>query len=139
MQMSGRSAEYHLTAEEQAQAEGTKSVAVAVRSGPLLATAFHPELTDDVRWCAVSTRIVLRNFDSVPMQPLAPFPPSPFNLLALWAQLHLAPPNHVAACVRPHCCVSLEAQQPVGLLPRVSDHNSVRIFCGMSKCRGLDG
>lgn len=25
-------------------------VAVAVRSGPLLATAFHPELTDDPRW-----------------------------------------------------------------------------------------
>ncbi len=43
--------EYKLTAEEQAQAEGVSSVAVAVRSGPLLATAFHPELTDDVRWC----------------------------------------------------------------------------------------
>jgi len=27
-------------------------VAVAVRSKHLLATAFHPELTDDLRWCA---------------------------------------------------------------------------------------
>lgn len=77
MQMSGGSAEYHLTAEEQAQAEGTKSVAVAVRSGPLLATAFHPELTDDVRWCAVSTRIVLRNFDSVPCNHLRHSHPAP--------------------------------------------------------------
>jgi glutamine amidotransferase PdxT len=25
-------------------------VAVAVRQGPLLATAFHPELTKDLRW-----------------------------------------------------------------------------------------
>jgi glutamine amidotransferase PdxT len=43
-------AEYHLTPEEQQQAEGIKSVAVAVRRSNLLATAFHPELTDDVRW-----------------------------------------------------------------------------------------
>lgn len=43
-------AEYNLTAEEQQQAEGVKSVAVAVRRSNLLATAFHPELTDDVRW-----------------------------------------------------------------------------------------
>ena len=43
-------AEYHLTPEEQQQAEGVKSVAVAVRRKNLLATAFHPELTDDVRW-----------------------------------------------------------------------------------------
>ena len=42
--------EYHLTPEEQQQAEGVKSVAVAVRRKNLLATAFHPELTDDVRW-----------------------------------------------------------------------------------------
>ena len=45
-----RVAEYHLTPEEQQQAEGVKSVAVAVRRKNLLATAFHPELTDDVRW-----------------------------------------------------------------------------------------
>ncbi|KAI8477024.1 MAG: class I glutamine amidotransferase-like protein [Monoraphidium minutum] len=30
---------------------GRSSVAVAVRQGPLLATAFHPELTSDLRWC----------------------------------------------------------------------------------------
>lgn len=42
--------EYHLTPEEQQQADGVKSVAVAVRRNNLLATAFHPELTDDVRW-----------------------------------------------------------------------------------------
>ena len=44
-------AEYNLTEEEQGQADGRKSVIVAVRSGHLLATAFHPELTDDTRWC----------------------------------------------------------------------------------------
>ncbi len=27
-----------------------RSVAVAVQAGPILATAFHPELTDDLRW-----------------------------------------------------------------------------------------
>ncbi len=43
---------YELDADEQQQAKGQKSVAVAVRAGNLMATAFHPELTDDVRWCA---------------------------------------------------------------------------------------
>jgi 5'-phosphate synthase pdxT subunit len=42
-------AEYCLT-EEEAAVAGRDKVAVAVRSGPLLATAFHPELTDDLRW-----------------------------------------------------------------------------------------
>jgi hypothetical protein len=42
--------EYELTAEERA-AQGREKVGVAVRSRHLLATAFHPELTDDVRWC----------------------------------------------------------------------------------------
>jgi pyridoxal 5'-phosphate synthase pdxT subunit len=27
-----------------------KQIIVAVRQGPILATAFHPELTDDLRW-----------------------------------------------------------------------------------------
>ena len=27
-----------------------EQVIVAVRQGPILATAFHPELTDDARW-----------------------------------------------------------------------------------------
>ncbi len=43
-------AEYHLTAEEQKAQEGRESVAVAVRDQHLLATAFHPELTSDLRW-----------------------------------------------------------------------------------------
>eukprot|EP00195_Chlamydomonas_chlamydogama_P007184 CAMPEP_0202899024 /NCGR_PEP_ID=MMETSP1392-20130828/7379_1 /ASSEMBLY_ACC=CAM_ASM_000868 /TAXON_ID=225041 /ORGANISM="Chlamydomonas chlamydogama, Strain SAG 11-48b" /LENGTH=260 /DNA_ID=CAMNT_0049585107 /DNA_START=69 /DNA_END=851 /DNA_ORIENTATION=- len=42
-------AEYHLSEEERA-AQGRDKVVVAVRSGVLLATAFHPELTTDVRW-----------------------------------------------------------------------------------------
>ena len=42
--------EYELDDEEQQQAKGQKAVAVAVKSGNLLATAFHPELTDDIRW-----------------------------------------------------------------------------------------
>lgn len=42
-------AEYQLSPSER-EAQGIKSVAVAVRSGNLLATAFHPELTDDPRW-----------------------------------------------------------------------------------------
>ncbi|KAK9824162.1 hypothetical protein WJX72_008190 [[Myrmecia] bisecta] len=42
-------AEYKLTAEE-AQAQGRSRVTVAVRSDHLLATAFHPELTEDLRW-----------------------------------------------------------------------------------------
>jgi glutamine amidotransferase PdxT len=43
-------AEYQLRAEEAAAQGGRSSVAVAVRQGPLLATAFHPELTKDLRW-----------------------------------------------------------------------------------------
>jgi len=43
-------AEYQLRAEEAAAQNGRQSVAVAVRQGPLLATAFHPELTKDLRW-----------------------------------------------------------------------------------------
>lgn len=43
-------AEYELRDEEAAAQGGRKSVAVAVRQGPLLATAFHPELTKDLRW-----------------------------------------------------------------------------------------
>eukprot|EP00878_Enallax_costatus_P038081 GHUV01043229.1.p1 GENE.GHUV01043229.1~~GHUV01043229.1.p1 ORF type:complete len:214 (+),score=53.52 GHUV01043229.1:270-911(+) len=43
-------AQYQLRPEEAAAQGGRESVAVAVRQGPLLATAFHPELTKDVRW-----------------------------------------------------------------------------------------
>jgi len=42
-------ATYTLSAAEAADA-GRADVAVAVRRGPLLATAFHPELTTDLRW-----------------------------------------------------------------------------------------
>lgn len=61
-------AQYKLTAEE-AAAQGHDSVVVAVRSGPLMATAFHPELTQASRrglggcglcayvcWCARQPR-----------------------------------------------------------------------------------
>ena len=47
-------ASYSLTEEERA-AQERDSVIVAVRSGPLLATAFHPELTNDLRWCVLCT------------------------------------------------------------------------------------
>ena len=43
-------AEYHLSPEEQKAQDGRQSVAVAVRDKHLLATAFHPELTSDLRW-----------------------------------------------------------------------------------------
>ncbi len=42
-------ARYQLSAEE-AAATQRKDVVVAVRQGRLLATAFHPELTQDDRW-----------------------------------------------------------------------------------------
>lgn len=41
--------EYRLTEEEQQRA-GMNSVVVAARSGNMLVTAFHPELTEDTRW-----------------------------------------------------------------------------------------
>ena len=49
---------YRRLSPAEAEAQGRESVAVAVRSEHLLATAFHPELTDDLRWCA-STPVVL--------------------------------------------------------------------------------
>ncbi len=42
-------AEYVLSPSER-EAQGREKVGVAVRSGHLLATAFHPELTSDTRW-----------------------------------------------------------------------------------------
>ncbi|KAL4520718.1 hypothetical protein Ndes2526A_g05265 [Nannochloris sp. 'desiccata'] len=53
-------AEYTLSPEEKA-AQGRDSVAVAVRSGNLLATAFHPELTEDARWHAMFVQMVKEN------------------------------------------------------------------------------
>jgi hypothetical protein len=43
-------AEYEVPEEDQASTAGVKKVIVAVREGKLMATAFHPELTDDTRW-----------------------------------------------------------------------------------------
>jgi pyridoxal 5'-phosphate synthase pdxT subunit len=43
-------ATYTLTKEELIQAQGRESVIVAVRSKNLMATSFHPELTNDIRW-----------------------------------------------------------------------------------------
>lgn len=39
---------------DEATAAGRDAVVVAVRHGPLLATAFHPELTSDLRWCVAA-------------------------------------------------------------------------------------
>lgn len=44
--------EYQLTNEEQQRA-GRESVVVAARSENMLVTAFHPELTEDMRWYAL--------------------------------------------------------------------------------------
>ena len=42
-----------------------ETVVVAVRQGPLLATAFHPELTDDLRWHAYFVLHVMRHTSHV--------------------------------------------------------------------------
>lgn len=54
-------AEYILTKEEREMAEGKEAVVVAVRSGPIMATAFHPELTDDARWHALFVEMVRKH------------------------------------------------------------------------------
>eukprot|EP00882_Tetradesmus_deserticola_P031042 GHRQ01035086.1.p1 GENE.GHRQ01035086.1~~GHRQ01035086.1.p1 ORF type:complete len:219 (+),score=82.92 GHRQ01035086.1:61-657(+) len=54
-------AEYQLRPEEAASQNGRSSVAVAVRQGPLLATAFHPELTKDLRWHQLFVDMVRQN------------------------------------------------------------------------------
>ncbi|WIA42518.1 hypothetical protein OEZ86_008503 [Tetradesmus obliquus] len=54
-------AEYQLRPEESAAQNGRSSVAVAVRQGPLLATAFHPELTKDLRWHQLFVDMVRQN------------------------------------------------------------------------------
>lgn len=53
-------AEYKLSEEEKA-AQGRDSVIVAVRTDNLLATAFHPELTDDARWHAMFVEMVRKH------------------------------------------------------------------------------
>lgn len=51
-------AEYHLSPDEQKTQDGRESVAVAVRDQHLLATAFHPELTSDLRWHQLFVQMV---------------------------------------------------------------------------------
>lgn len=43
-------AEYAVPQDRPVPEPGVSSVAVAVRQGSLLGTAFHPELTEDTRW-----------------------------------------------------------------------------------------
>lgn len=54
-------ATYSLSEEEQVMAPGTRAVVVAVRSGNLVATSFHPELTADTRWHRYFSDIVKDN------------------------------------------------------------------------------
>ena len=52
-------AEYSLTADERAEdASRPEKVIVAVRQGSLMATAFHPEVTNDGRWHAMFADMV---------------------------------------------------------------------------------
>jgi SNO glutamine amidotransferase family len=48
--------EYTLTESERARM-GREKVIVAAQSGHMLVTAFHPELTDDTRWCAAASPV----------------------------------------------------------------------------------
>lgn len=47
--------------EEERAASGCDKVAVAVREKTLLATAFHPELTEDLRWHKLFARMVVEH------------------------------------------------------------------------------
>lgn len=88
--------DYKLAAEEQQQAKGQKSVAVAVKSGNLLATAFHPELTDNVWWYAYdsnSSACHTRNFPSALLLP-------PASLFAVHRDLDVRP-LAIVPCARP--------------------------------------
>lgn len=73
-------AEYRLTAEERA-AQGQDSVVVAVRSGPLMATAFHPELTQDSRWHELFVQMVQQHAADVAAAAAAAPAPDPFAKL----------------------------------------------------------
>lgn len=68
-------ARYQLTPEEQAFAPGLESVMVAVRSGSLLATAFHPELTDDDRWHRLFVEMVRRHQQAAEAQAAGEYMP----------------------------------------------------------------
>ncbi|KAL4446745.1 hypothetical protein ABPG77_007989 [Micractinium sp. CCAP 211/92] len=73
-------AQYKLTAEE-AAAQGHDSVVVAVRSGPLMATAFHPELTQDSRWHELFVQMVQQHAADVAAAAAAAPAPDPFAKL----------------------------------------------------------
>jgi len=64
-------ARYHLTEAERAK-YGRDNVIVAVRKGHLLATAFHPELTDDTRWHKMFVQMVREVAKGEPLPPFAP-------------------------------------------------------------------
>ncbi|CAG9461632.1 unnamed protein product [Pedinophyceae sp. YPF-701] len=53
------------------QQHGVESVVVGVRQGALMATSFHPELTDDVRWHKLFVEMV-RESGPAEMQPYVP-------------------------------------------------------------------
>jgi len=63
-------ATYVLTEKERAKS-GRESVIVAVRKGNLLATAFHPELTDDTRWHQLFAGMVRAAAGGEEMKPFA--------------------------------------------------------------------
>lgn len=65
--------EYRLTPEEQ-QATGRKAVVVAARTGSLLATAFHPELTEDSRWHQLFLDMVRKHQPPKEVLPMLPEP-----------------------------------------------------------------
>ncbi|KXZ56706.1 hypothetical protein GPECTOR_1g636 [Gonium pectorale] len=68
-------AEYTLTPEEAAQ-HGREKVIVGVRKGVLMATAFHPELTTDIRWHQAFVDMVRKHSQTPDKQP----PPQYQNL-----------------------------------------------------------
>lgn len=73
-------AEYNLPPEErEVSADSSRSsVAVAVRSGCLMATAFHPELTADLRWHELFVEMVRRHIsDAEAAAAASPLPAKP--------------------------------------------------------------
>ncbi|PRW33817.1 putative pyridoxal 5 -phosphate synthase subunit PDX2 [Chlorella sorokiniana] len=81
-------AEYTLTPEE-AAAQQHKSVIVAVRDSHLMATAFHPELTQDTRWHELFVEMVQQHAAEVAAAAAGAPAPDP------WAKLG-RPPNRPA-------------------------------------------
>eukprot|EP00197_Chlamydomonas_leiostraca_P008855 CAMPEP_0202866766 /NCGR_PEP_ID=MMETSP1391-20130828/8351_1 /ASSEMBLY_ACC=CAM_ASM_000867 /TAXON_ID=1034604 /ORGANISM="Chlamydomonas leiostraca, Strain SAG 11-49" /LENGTH=261 /DNA_ID=CAMNT_0049546749 /DNA_START=98 /DNA_END=883 /DNA_ORIENTATION=- len=63
-------AKYVLSAEE-AAAQGKTEVVVGVRSGVLLATAFHPEITTDTRWHQLFVQMVRAHAQTPQVEPPA--------------------------------------------------------------------